>query len=100
MAAENFQALSPPLQIKRTAALSATIGNAREIQLPPWCKLVYIEIRKVGGTDDAGSVATSGTDEVAIGTNIKTVRVGQGLLLPVVDPASPVNYSWRSGVDK
>ena len=85
MAATDLSAASPGtlgLYTKRVA-LEATGTNAREVIVPDWARYLLITVTDSSGTAAAGSVASSGTDGSAIGSDVMPIAAGATLTLPV-----------------
>lgn len=84
MAATDLSAASPAAfgHTKRVA-LEASAGNARQVILPPWARGCLLLVTDSGGTASAGgSIAMTGTDGSAIGSDAYPVPVG-GLTVPL-----------------
>ena len=66
-------------------SLEASAGNAREVQLPAWGRRYDIVFKQSDGTsDDAGKIASAGTDGAAIGNDHLPIASGGTYTIRVV----------------
>ncbi len=65
--------------LTKRISMEATAGNARQVILPGWCTKVTAYFVTSVGADEAGKVASSGTDGSAIGNDYFPAPSGQGL---------------------
>ena len=72
---------NPPLLTTRVS-MDATPGNVEAVTLPSWARKITIQFKTSDdSTDEAGKIASSGTDGVAIGNDWFQVASGSALEL-------------------
>ena len=74
--ASDLSAQVPPFQTPQVT-LDLVAGNTTQVILPDWCKAITVRFFSITDASEAGSVAASGTDGAAQGTDKLTVDSSQ-----------------------
>ena len=95
MAVNDLSGSNGPLVINRSTLNAA--DTAQQVKLPSWCRTVTVMFKTSAFADDAGKVASSGTEGAAIGNNIFPVPSGSALEFKLMPSVLATNSIYISG---
>ena len=95
MAVHDLSGTNGPFVTSRSSLNAA--DTAQQVKLPSWARRVTVMFKTSANADDAGKIASSGTEGASIGTDIFQIPSGSAFQWRLLPTPLAVNSIYISG---